>query len=515
MATLADAAVVIVDKNGLETPYASLTQAVAAVDSHQIILVGPGNHLVTPGYTPGAHGTSFAPMQIRAKTNVSLIGSSKQSVVLHGEGPGDFLWIRDSHHIEIRNLTFLGNRPPIVSNQLFSTINFSGTNTNIRITDCRFIRQGNHSISHLWGDKSTRGVQISDCIFLEGGDLFGRGGDTDGAAVSGIGCDWLIVNNRIERYVRGIEVEGCGPSIVENITISGNHLREVDNLGISIIPSCGTGDAFRNIVITDNHLVDAWSDEAVNGVPIFVGGGRNITIANNMVRRAKAAGIYVSTTHADIRNCILANNQVRDCGWRGIQVYAQGTRLVENILVSGNHVADCKDSGILVRGSNITLAHNMVQNNSQGGGHLGAGIEIHAGSSRTFIDANRCWDSNAIRRQEHGVWIRSGATETTVRDNWLADNLSDGLRADTDDVLAEGNRGVEAEPETLVEINTAGGDIALTWPRSSKSYEVQEAANELPLAWSNTHQAVSILDDDYFTILPSAYEGKLYRLMGQ
>lgn len=505
---------VIVSEFGAETAYDSLTQAVAAVQSGDTVQIYPGVHVVTPGYTPGAHGIGSAPMQLWDKTNIAFIGIGNKAVI-QGDGPGDFMLIRGCRDIVIENLTFRGNKPEIISNQLFATINFSGTNENIRISKCSFLDQGNHAISHLWGDKTTRGVEISSCHFVNGGDLDGRNGDTDGAAVSGIGSEWNIANNRIDSYVRGIEIESSGPSVIENVNITGNILTDVVNLGIMVFASSGDSTDFKNILISGNQIRDSWTAEAINGVPIFISGGENITITENLVRRAKAAGIYMTTVSADIRNCIIAHNQVENCAWRGIQVYAISGRAVDNILIDGNYVADCSSSGILALGDNLTIVNNLLHNNSKSAGHVGAGIEIYGGSSNAMIMGNRCWDTRTTMLQDYGIWLRSGVNNTMLRDNWLVDNLTANLQDDSSGTDSFGNRTTDAADEVYVEINTAGGDVALTWPRSSLSYTVQVASNVLPLVWTDATNVVSVVDDKNFTIVPSEYDGNLYRLHGE
>ncbi len=505
---------VIISEFGVETAYDSLTQAVAAVQSGDTIQIYPGVHPVAPGYTPGTDGGSAAPMQLRDKTNVTFVGIGNNSVI-EGNGPGDYFLVRGCRDLVIENLIFQGNKPDIISNQLFATINFSGTNDNARISKCSFLGQGNHGVSHLWGDKTTRGVEVSSCLFVNGGSLTGRVGDTDGAAVSGIGSDWSVVNNRIESYARGIEIESSGVSVIENVNITGNILVDVPNIGIMVFTSSGDSTKFLNILISGNQIRDTWTSEAINGIPIFISGGENITISENLIRRAKAAGIYVTSVFGDIRNCIIAHNQVENCAWRGIQVYEVSGRTVENILIDGNYVADCSNSGILALGDNLTIVNNLLHNNSKSAGHVGAGIEIYGGSSNTMIMGNRCWDARITMLQDYGIWLRSGVNNSMLRDNWLVDNLTANLQDDSSGTDSLGNRTTDAADEVYVEINTAGGDVALTWPRSSLSYTVQAASNVLPLVWADTTNSVSIVDDRNFTIVPSEYDGNLYRLHGE
>jgi len=503
---------VIISEFGEESPYESLTQAVAAVQSGDIIQVYPGVHSVTPGYTPGTSGTGTAPMQLWYKTNITIVGIGNNAVV-EGLGFGDYMLIRGCRDIVVENITFRGDKPDVVSNQLFSTIHFSGTNENIRISECSFLGQGNHAVSHLRGDKTTRGVEISSCYFYNGGDLDGLNGGTDGAAVSGIGSEWSIINNRIESYARGIEIESSGPSVIENVNITGNILVDVSNLGIMVFATSHVSSRFKNILISKNQLRNTYSEEPVIGIPIFVGGGENITITDNLIRRARSAGIYLSTQHGDIKNCIVAHNQVVDCGWRGIQVYAMSGRTCENVLIDGNYVSECSNSGILALGESLTIVNNLLHNNS--GNQEGAGIQLDAGSNNTLIMGNRCWDTRSPMWQDYGIWLRSGVSNTMLRDNWLVDNLTANLQDDSSGTDSYGNRISDAVDEVYVEINTAGGDVALTWPRSSLSYSVQVASNVLPLVWTDATNAVSIVDDSNFTIVPSDYDGNLYRLHGE
>ena len=505
---------VILSALGVETPYNSLTQAVAAVKSGDTIRLYSGVHRVTPGYTSGAHGVGNAPMQLWEKTNITLVGVGN-NVVVQGDGPGDFLLIRSCRNIVLENLIFRGNKPEVTDPHLFATVNFSGTNSDIRISTCSFLDQGNHGISHLWGDKTTRRVTISQCHFVNGGDI-DVGGGTDGAAVSGIGSDWLVVNNRIESWARGIEIENSGTSIIENVSITGNIISDVRNIGIMIFATSQESSRFINVLISGNQIRDTFSQtNGVDAVPILIGGGENITISRNLINGATSAGIYLTTTHSDIRNCIVAHNQVEDCHWRGIQVYGMGEYVCENVLIDGNYVANCNHSGILAQGKNLTIVNNILQNNSRAGEDVGAGIKLDAGTDGAMVMGNRCWDSGPTMYQDYGIWLQSGVSNAMLRDNWLLDNLVANLQDDSSGSDSSGNRVSAATDETYVEINTSGTGIALTWPRSSLSYTVQAASNVLPLVWLDTPQSVSVVDDKNFTIVPRVYSGVLYRLQGE
>ncbi len=505
---------VILSALGVETSYNSLTQAFEAVESGDTIWVYPGVHRVTPGYTPGAHGVGNAPLKLWEKTNVAVVGVGND-VVIRGDGPGDFLLIRSCRNIVLENLVFQGNKPEVTAPHLFATVNFSGTNSDIRINTCSFLDQGNHGISHLWGDKTTRRVTISKCRFAVGGDL-DVGGDTDGAAISGIGSDWLVVNNRIESWARGVEIENSGVSVVENVSITGNILSDVRNIGIMIFTTSGKSSRFINILISDNQIRDTFSrTNGINAVPILIGGGENITISRNLINGATSIGITLSTSHGDIRNCLVTHNQVENCGWRGIQVCAQNGYVCENVLIDGNYVANCRHSGILALGRNLTLVNNILRNNSGAGGGVGAGIQLGAGTDGAMVMGNRCWDSGSPMYQDYGIWLQSGARNVMLRDNWLVDNLVANLRDDSTGSDSFGNRVSAVMDTTYMEINTSGGGIALTWPRSSLSYKVQAASNVLPLVWIDTPCSVSVVDDKNFTIIPPVYSGVLYRLHGE
>ena len=505
---------VILSSLGVETSYNSLTQAFAAVKSGDTIRLYPGVHQVVPGYTEGAHGIGDAPLKLWEKTNVTVVGVGSD-VVIRGDGPGDFLLVRSCKNIVLETLVFRGNKPEVSGSQLFAAVNFSGTNSNIRNSGCSFLDQGNHGVSHLWGDKTTRRVTISECRFVVGGDL-NVGGDIDGAAISGIGSDWLVVNNRIESWARGVEIENSGTSVVENVSITGNILSDIRNIGVMVFATSHDASKFINILISGNQIRDTYSGtNTVNALPLQIGGGENITISRNLINGATSAGIYLMTTHSDIRNCIVAHNQVENCGWRGIQVYGADGYTCENVLIDGNYVAHCDHSGILARGRNLTIVNNILQNNSCAGGDVGAGIELNAGTEGAMVMGNRCWDNASAMQQDYGIWLHAGVSNAMLRDNWLLDNLVANLRDESTGSDSFGNRVSAVADTTYMEINTSGGGIALTWPRSSLSYKVQAASNVLPLAWIDAPCSVSVVNDKNFTIVPAVYTGVLYRLQGE
>ena len=62
--------------------------------------------------------------------------------------------------------------------------------------------------------------------------------DVDGAAVSGISSGSRIVNNVIERCLRGIEVDGIYDGTITNVIIEGNYITNCYSVGIMVFATC-------------------------------------------------------------------------------------------------------------------------------------------------------------------------------------------------------------------------------------------------------------------------------------
>lgn len=364
----------ILDDRGVETFYPSLTNAFDNLESGQTLRLYSGIHPLEVQPVPVGSATD-------PKGLAGLVLDNKHDIRIEGIGGptissaqyGDYLFIQNSYNIEIEGITFDGPGPSSGIATLFTMINFRHTNRNIRIANCRFTNFGNHGISHLGGDKLTTHVLIENCHFENGGMTGHPALGDDGAAISGIGSYWTIVNNHIINVLRGIEIEGPGPSSQSHIVIAKNTLRDIWSHGIMLFASSKVAENYSSISISDNVLsgLNPRKPEVNHGGwGIFIGGGEFISIRGNIVsdfpHAPGAIGFIPGTPmqHIAIQNNIIySRRNVPQPHFRGIFLWQSNTNSMSHFRIDGNIVTGAELYGIYVNGFGHTVMNNSIIGN--------------------------------------------------------------------------------------------------------------------------------------------------------
>ena len=416
----------IIDTNGVETFYPSLTNAFEALDSRHTLRLYPGDHyveVIPPGNS-----------SINREENAGLVIANKHDIRIEGVGYpriysdayGDYLYIRDSFNIDIEGVTFDGLGPSDGIDSYFAMIHFAGTNQHIRISDCRFLNFGNHGISHLHGDKQTVHAHIRGCFFENGGQTSHPFLHDDGAAISGIGSYWTITENHFNNVLRGIEIEGPGPSPQRQIIIANNTLRDIWGAAIMLFASSGISANYTDIAIHDNVMSGKYPrpEEVVfAGGGIGITGGKRISIRGNIISNFRYAygAIQLNSYGADIRDCIISKNRIHVTNTRGIQLSQRSFGALADCLVTANVVTECGDRGIIISGTGHSVVNNVTTRNT---GQTGAGIHIFTEEGATediFLTGNNS------RANKHGVLIDEDVGHVEMGTNFLLDNSTGDL----------------------------------------------------------------------------------------
>ena len=308
--------VVVLNEESETIPHASLEEAFSAVESNQEIHIF-GRHEVIPGLTGGARGTVMSPLYLLGKTNIVVRGFSGATIA--GEGVGDYLVIEQCSQISVKNVAFVGDRPPAgeVTNGIFSMIQLRGGNTDILVSECRFENFGDHGVSHLWDPKLSERVTVRDCVFKDGGDLDVPGLSIDGAAVSGIGSRWKILNNYVVGCVRGFEVENSGENVITDVLIEGNTLVDIKDLGVMLFATNGDGNKYRSIKIQNNSF-DDFNYAPGSATAIRLAGGTDILVQGNTIRGMARQGISFVSIQGSISDLQINGNSISYIGNNGI-----------------------------------------------------------------------------------------------------------------------------------------------------------------------------------------------------
>jgi len=408
--------VTITGANGVTTAYPTLAAALAAVRNGESIQVYASQSVAAQKVYEGAH-PEWAGLYLTNRSDVTIAGVGLPTI--YSATYGDHLYIKDCTNITVAGLAFDGPGSDPPEQGLYCMINFGGTNKNLTVRNCRFTNFGDQGVAHLYGDKTSSFVTVEGCYFRNGGTAHHPELGVDGAAVAGIGYGWSVINNQIENCSRGIEIEGMGPSRQSKIIIAHNILHDIWQEAICLFATSMASSNYTDIMVQGNVI--SGKAELPDGVLVQTGidfqGGERITISDNIVSDMPQGlfGIAVNSGWADIRDCVIRGNIVRNIGGRGIQLARLRSNTVESCVVSGNHVQACSDRGIIVSGTRHLITGNLSHSNH------GSGIEVYvetATTDRNTISGNVCYGNT------YGVSVMTNATNTRLSENNCYDNTA-------------------------------------------------------------------------------------------
>lgn len=178
----------------------------------------------------------------------------------------------------------------------------------------------------------------------------------------------------------------------------------------------------------------------------------------------QADGILVANATATVTGrLILSANVVVDSGnatGGGDGIHVQNSI---NVDVLGNFTRNSRLNGIRIDGtSHVAVIGNRSTGNNTAGVSSGAGILLTGTIEHCAVLANHCSDDKAVRTQNYGVTLLSGASidELTLRDNHLDGNNTGQLLADAtvgkcDIAVAVSVQTTDATPATAQYLNLA------------------------------------------------------------
>ena len=374
----------------------------------------PGTYRIKPAY-PAGHMN--APLRLIGKTGITLLGA-EDGVELFSDGPGELLLFSGCSNMRIENITFRSTGAPVENGDwLYSMIMLYSRNEKLTFEDCRFLSFGNHALSQLYGVKQSTEVTVRNCFFADGGDRVAG----DGAAVSGIGSNWLIESNRVERCLYGFEIEGLWGTN-RNIIVRKNTIINPRGCGIVLFATSGRSSDFSNIEISDNLIKDAVRDSgnAIYPAGILVGGGERVRILRNTIDQA-GSGISVQAQWADVRDSVIAGNRITNAVFTGIHVYEYLNYKATNILVRSNIISATGQAGIKVAGMNIRVQGNSVENSGWQGLYGGVEVEKMHATEGVRIDGNVICNSKTAF-QDYGIWLRPDVRNSVIGPNQFREN---------------------------------------------------------------------------------------------
>lgn len=315
---------------------------------------------------------SFCPLRLIGVEDFDIDGAG---ATLWSESDGELLMLKDCHRGTIRNLAVEGSGSDrSLPDGNFTAIGLLGVQSDLAFYRCR-VSKFMHGISHLHGEKTSTRVTLRECHFEDGTD-FGHGTlPGDGAAISGIGDDWLVENCFFHECGRGVEIENTAKAEpIRRVIIRGNRMTQVRNLGIMAFlggPAAGEQQQ-SDIVLRDNVVIGSVPrhlDPRGQVVPVMniaLNGGSRWIIQGNLCEQGDFAGISLYANQAPVADSVISGNIVSKIGGSGIQVTSIQTLESRGVLISNNRISECYGAGILLAGDHHTAQGNLIENTSTG-----------------------------------------------------------------------------------------------------------------------------------------------------
>jgi len=325
---------------------------------------------------PGTYAATTQNIPILMKPRSSVIGSGWEAIILESTVPGQFTVISAYNNsilngsadadLVIRDVQIKGANPAFNSApQAISLGNCSGC-----LVDKVWIN-GTRSIGIQLGGSSTKGnlaenSKVTNCLFT-------RVASQNLALVNGRnitfeGNRFIAAGQSGGPGSTNIDLEPNEPTDhLENIIIRNNfidvHESEMPTTGNGIVVQATTGTKFVGPILIENNQIIGGIAEGSNitnvlsnGIYVFGGNMRDVSIRNNVITRTGQSGISVEGTRI-----IVADNRLRDVGGGGtpgFRVNAHNSQIINNTLTS-------LGSGIIDGRMMISAAssNNVIENN--------------------------------------------------------------------------------------------------------------------------------------------------------
>lgn len=404
-----------------------LESAIANLRDGDVLEIEPGIFEIEPSLTLWVEqGYRYGGgIQVSNLSNVVIKAATpEERPVIFGRGVGDHMMIQACTNLVLDGLVFRGDRPEVVTN-LFAAVFLNGPNNGIVFQNCQFEDFGNHGISHLIPPMESKGVIVNHCDFLRGGDLdVEYMQDSDGAAVSGVGKDWVVRDSRFQDCVRGVEVEGRVAE-AHGILISSNHFERTSNISIMVFPTSGNMEDFAGIEIIGNTITNSvWVRDAPTypdyyTTGILVGGGKNILVQSNTIVNTPGTGLFVTSSFCQLSDIFIRGNVISRNNGTGVIVNEWVGQPLSGVRIEGNEVALSGVRGVFASARGLSVISNRFDANTWLGDYSALRIE-GSNSQGAVVHGNTFTNSTLAAYQLRGIRIGDGVPPV-----WLSGNVFD------------------------------------------------------------------------------------------
>jgi polygalacturonase len=266
-----------------------------------------------------------------------------------------------------------------------------------------------------------------DCIAVQANSTTSTSGGWDPPQQIAIVGNHLasgLFFGRADPANNGISVQGLVDSTIDGNLVHGAGAMNKGNIKVDSIGD-GDGEYFpRRLLICGNRCLDS----SAYGIRVGSGQAEDITIATNMVSGSQLSGIYVEvpSTASALRNIVIADNEVIDCGADGGANDHDGIRVrtlggvggrIMGLFVDRNHVVRPQRSAInLLADADVsfsTLEGNVCEDPNMSGAVVDA-ITLR-GLDRFDVTGNRIFKTDRGTGQcRYGLNVLAGCTDGAV-----------------------------------------------------------------------------------------------------
>lgn len=434
--------------------YLTPTNAIAALQSGDTLMWLGGNYSVNTFGSPSVTiaNSNGAALNIRGKTNITILGVGRPQLVLTNNITVLQLW--DVSGFNISGLVFNYTNKPAGDKMtnLVTVIDISGGSRNGHVENCDFLNFPDQGICAAlsYGFRNQSNVVASGNYFYGGGitnGLPGHPANTQDGACIVPASHWIMVNNKMESCVRGVEWQ---LNTVEGDAIYGGILAHNEfyaMLGDEIsLYGLGT-DSINDVIIegniSRNHLYNGTGPYSV----LWADGGglTRVAVRNNSFYGSSPAGTgagagiaFGASGTSTNRDCVIEGNLCTDFSFACIQVNRDATSISTNITISRNKTTGAA-YGIYVGGT----GQNIVGNECKGAANAGIYMEDVSGANR----GSRLLD-NIITDCPIGVQMVLGASNNVSAGNLIA-------RASTQRIIDANSAGFNFHGPNIVGTNGA------------------------------------------------------------
>lgn len=399
-------------------PFATIGAALAQAQNNSIVQILPGTYAQTGVYLSAAAASGFGslPAVLQNKTNVTITGNG---AIITGSGDICHLGLYNCKDVTVSGLTFELTKGVglSMSNGYVGAFCLFGTNWNIT---CKGVAVRGATDQGMTTSRRVYGWLVDGCSFYNIGSTNCQYVTNavsppyvDGTAISGLGSDSRIVNNRFEDCFRCVEWDDVANSVYNHsgMVVANNFMTNTFDTSIFTYSPQTNATTLRDIQIMGNTIYQCQDARGVNshtwpgagnrfdyGIKLDV--GKNVVIADNIIRGVHDYSIVLSSA-APVENVSIKGNVIEgntgttttNSNNGGILIQdlgrADNYNQIKGVTITGNTIRNLGNRAMHLSGYDVNVVGNTVKDCQQ----LNTG-----GLYDFFVDGSAYHASNIVFR---------------------------------------------------------------------------------------------------------------------